>query len=197
MTLLSATIILILVMDPFGNIPFFLVVLQTVEPSRRLRVVFREMLIALGILLVFLAGGPSLLSALQISEPSLRIAGGVILFLIATRMIFGTTAELVVGAPEGEPFIVPLAVPSVAGPSAIAAVLFLVAQEPRRWPLWLLAVFISWAFTIVVLALSVKLERVLGQRGLNALQRLMGLILTTFAVEMLVQGIKSLIRKGL
>jgi multiple antibiotic resistance protein len=197
MTLLSATIILILVMDPFGNIPFFLVVLQTVDPARRMRVVFREMLIALAILLVFLAGGPSLLSALHISEPSLRIAGGVILFLIATRMIFGTTAGLVVGAPEGEPFIVPLAVPSIAGPSAIATVLLLVAQEPDRWPLWLLAVMIAWAASSLVLSLSVKLERLLGRRGLNALQRLMGLILTTFAVEMFVQGVKSVVREGL
>lgn len=197
MTLLSATIILILVMDPFGNIPFFLVVLQTVDPAHRLRVVLREMLIALAILLIFLAGGPPLLSALQITEPSLRIAGGVILFLIATRMIFGTAAGLVVGAPEGEPFIVPLAVPSIAGPSAIATVLLLVAQEPGRWPLWLLAVMIAWAVSSLVLSLSVRLERVLGQRGLNALQRLMGLILTTFAVEMFVQGVKSVVRRGL
>ena len=132
MPIISACILLFLVMDPFGNIPFFLSVLKTVPKEKRKRVIARELLIALIILTVFLFLGPYFLKVLRISESSLRMAGGLVLFLIALKMIFGGTQELFKGTPEGEPLIVPLAVPAIAGPSTVATILLLVGQEPSR-----------------------------------------------------------------
>lgn len=190
MTLLSATILLFLVIDPFGNALFFLFVLKGIPPERQTRIIIRELTVALVVLIVFLFFGNHLLSLLQISEPSLGIAGGIVLFLIAIRMIFGTLQEAFEGDPAGEPFIVPLAIPSVAGPSAIATELLLSAQEPSKYLTWLLALIITWLLSTPILLLSVKLSHKIGERILLALQRLMGLILTILAVQMLVNGLQ-------
>jgi MarC family membrane protein len=189
MTLLSASILLFLVMDPFGNIPVFLCVLKNLPDEKQQKIIIRELVIALMILILFLALGPHLLEALQISEPSLRIAGGIILFLIAIKMIFGATEELFRDTSGGEPLIVPLAIPSIAGPAAIATVMLLTGQDPNRWPEWLIALLLAWLVTSIILLLSTRLDRILGQRGLTALEHLMGLILTAIAVEMFLQGI--------
>lgn len=187
----SAAIMLFLVMDPFGNIPFFLSVLKDVPAPRRRWVLVRELCIALAILSVFLLLGRRLLTVLQVSESSLYIAGGIILFLIAIKMIFGSPEEMVQGAPGGEPLVVPLAVPSIAGPSAVATVLLLVGQDPERRPEWMLALLLAWGTTAVILLGSSILDRLLGERGLSALQRLMGLILTTLSVEMFLKGVRA------
>jgi len=192
MTIFSAGILLLMVMDPFGNIPMFLSVLGGVAPERRQKVVARELLIALLVLLVFFFGGHPLLHVLRISQPSLYMAGGIILLLIAVKMTFGMPEEMFRGNPEGEPFIVPLAIPSVAGPSAVATVLIIRAQQPGRWPEWLVALFGAWLAASVILLLASRLERILRKRGLIALQRLMGLILTTIAVEMFLTGLRFL-----
>ena len=193
MSLFSATILLFMVIDPFGNAPFFMCVLKEVSPERRQQVIKRELVIALGVLVFFLFFGHFLLAVLHISEPSLSIAGGIILFLIAIRMIFGSLSKAFEGDPAGEPFIVPLAIPSVAGPSAVATELLLMAREPHRWPEWLLALLVAWLATCTILMLSARLSRLLGERGLLALQRLMGLLLTTIAVEMFVSGIQTIL----
>ena len=191
MSLVSASILLFLVMDPFGNTPVFLSVLNAVPSERRQRVIIRELLIALLVLIMFLLVGPSFLKVLQISEPSLRIAGGIILFLIAIKMIFGRTKDMFKDTLGGEPLIVPLAVPAIAGPSAVATLLLLVGQEPGRWPEWLLSLFLAWLSTAVILLFSTKLAKFLGERGLSAIECLMGLILTAISVEMFLQGIRT------
>ncbi len=191
MTILSAAILLFLVMDPFGNTPVFLAILNKVEPSRRQRVILREMGIALAVLVSFLLAGPFLLQALQISQPSMRIAGGIILFLVAIEMIFGSPEEMFRARAGGEPLVVPLAIPLVAGPSAIATVMLLTGQEPERWAAWLLALFLAWLVSGAILLASARLDRFLGTRGLGALQSLMGLILTALAVEMFLQGVRA------
>lgn len=188
MSLLSASIILFLVMDPFGNIPFFLAILKDVPPSKRAKTVIRELLIALVVLVVFLLWGPYLLRALQISENALQIAGGIVLFLIAIRMVFSAPEEIFTGTPEGEPLIVPLAVPSIAGPSAVATVMLLTAQKPGDWPKWLLALGLAWLATGVLLLLSMKLYHILGEKVLSAIQRFTGLILTAISVDMFLEG---------
>lgn len=192
MSLVSAFVLLFFVMDAFGNIPLFLAALAPVASERRRRVVARELLIALGVLVAFLFAGPQILRGLGISEASLSIAGGIILFLIALRMIFpqqhGTMAEEPV---EAEPFVVPLAIPFVAGPSAMATVMLLVSREPARWPEWLAALVLAWAATATILLLAPRLARVLGRRGLIAIERLMGMVLTALAVEMVVTGLKG------
>jgi multiple antibiotic resistance protein len=194
MSLISAGILLFMVLDPFGNIPFFLSVLEVVPRERRRKVVMRELLIALIILIAFLFVGPHFLKLLRISAPALRIAGGVILFLIAIRMIFGATEQMFKGTPGGEPLIVPLAVPLVAGPSAAATVLVLMGQEPDRWPEWLLALILAWIFNAGILLLSTKLADLMGRRGLYAIERLMGLILTAISVEMLLHGFRTVFK---
>ncbi|MGM0682017.1 MAG: MarC family protein, partial [Thermodesulfobacteriota bacterium] len=123
MALISASILLFLVMDPFGNTPFFLAVLKDIPEEKRQRIILRELLIAFFILAVFIFIGPQLIMLLQVSEAALRISGGIILFLIAIKLIFGGLGEMMSGIPEGEPLIVPLAVPSIAGPSAVATIL--------------------------------------------------------------------------
>lgn len=189
MTLISATILLFLVMDPFGNIPFFACIMKGVVPERRNRILLRELIIALVVLLIFMGIGPTLLSLLQLSQEALGIAGGIILFLIALKMVFSAPEEIFSSSPEGEPLIVPLAIPSIAGPSAIAVVMLLMAQEPEQWRLWLLALTIAWLASGILLMFSMRMGELLGERGLVALQRLMGLILTAISVEMLLQGI--------
>jgi MarC family membrane protein len=193
MSLISASILLFMVMDPFGNIPFFLCVLEQVPIEKQRRVITRELLIALLVLVVFLLGGPYFLKLMHISESSLRIAGSIVLFLIAIKMVFGRIEEILQGTPEGEPLIVPLAIPAVAGPSAMAIVLLLMGQEPGRWLEWLLALFLAWVSTAVILLFSTKLAGIFGERGLNAIQRLMGLILTAISVEMFLQGIRTFV----
>ena len=189
MTILSAAILLFVVMDAFGNMPLFVTVLETVPEERRKKVLIRELLIALVILAASIFLGPLLLSALHISAPSLGIAGGIILFLIAIKMVFGGTEQMFKGTLEGEPLVVPLAVPYVAGPSATATLLILVGQEPGRWADWLLALILAWSASAFILMFSMKLSALLGKRVLCAIERLMGLMLTAISIEMLLKGI--------
>jgi len=190
MTLLSAAALLFLVMDPFGNIPLFLVYLRGLPPQRQRRIVCREMLIALAVLVIFLFCGRFVLGLLHVTESSLGIAGGIILFMIAVNMVFHGSERMFGGQTEGEPFIVPLAIPLVAGPSSMATVMLLMARQPGRWADWLLALMAAWMLSGLILLLSSWFSRALGTRGLTALERLMGLLLTTVAVEMFIQGVR-------
>ncbi len=187
--MLSAAFLLFLVMDPIGNIPVFLSALKDIDRSRRRRIVIRELCVALLVLIFFLFFGRTLLSILKVSEPSLSIAGGIILFLISVRMIF-TISEGMFGAnPAGEPFIVPLAIPLVAGPSAMTMVIVLATRDPQRWPIWLMSLICAWIATAIILLMSNSLSEVLGERVLLAMERLMGMLLTIIAVEMFLSGV--------
>jgi MarC family membrane protein len=189
-TVASAVVLLFLVLDPLGNIPFFLAALKRVEPARQARVVVRELLVAYGVMVAFLFVGQPLLGLLRISEPALTIAGGVILFLIAIRMVFPSPERSSQEEIEGEPFIVPLAIPYVAGPSALATELLLISREPHRWPEWWLALTVAWLITAIILMAGSRLRSVLGQRGLIALERLMGMVLVAVAVQMFLTGVR-------
>ena len=191
MTILAAALLLFLVMDPLGNIPLYLAALKNVEAKRRTKVIFRELLIALLVMVIFLFSGQAFLSALHISEPALTITGGVILFLIALKMIFpqGNNDSSL----EEEPFIVPLAIPYVAGPSALATLLLIMNGEPERWPDWLAALFLAWLVTGVILLCATPLAKALSNRGLIAIERLMGMVLVAIAIQMLMDGIAKFI----
>lgn len=156
MTIFSAAVLLFLVIDPIGYIPFFLTSSKNIEPRRQKFIVIRELFIALLILTFFLFAGQYLLRALDITEPSLTLAGGIILFLIAIKMIFPASPGVFEPTIEVEPFIVPLAIPYVAGPSALAAVLFIMNRDPRRWLEWLLALLIAWLIAGLIIFLSVQ-----------------------------------------
>lgn len=192
---ISATILLILITDPLGNIPLFLAALKNVEPSRRRHVILRECAIAFATLVVFLLFGSAFLDALNLSDETLRIAGGVILFLIAINMVFpGTGGKLVEDEGGAEPFIVPVAIPLIAGPSAMTTVMLLAKSAPDRKLEWMGSIAIAIAVTTIVFLGSHKLKDWLGARFLSAIEKLMGLVLTAVAVEMLLGGITSYIR---
>lgn len=189
MTLYTATITLILVMDPLGNIPVFLSILNSVTPARRQYIILRETFIAFIILTTFLFFGKYILQGMQISEPALGVAGGIILFLIAIRMIFPHEDGRERAKPNTEPFIVPLAIPLIAGPSTMTMVMLFASQQPRHIWLWMLALFIAWFISTIILVFADRLRKFFGERGLIAIERLMGMILTTMAVQMFLTGI--------
>jgi len=191
----SAVVILLLVMDPIGNIPLFVSLLRQVEPARRTRVILRECAIAFAVLLVFVFFGAAILGVLGLSDPSLTIAGGVILFLIALRMIFRRPEGIFGDTVSSEPFIVPLAIPAIAGPAAIATVMLLASRAPQRLFEWCLAVSVAMLVTAALLVSADRLAKLAGEHGLLAFERLMGLILTAIAVEMLLRGIETFVRQ--
>jgi len=191
MTLYSATLTLILVMDPLGNIPIFLSTLNSVNPNRRRKIILRETFIALIILIIFLFFGKYILEGMRISPPALSIAGGIILFLIAIRMIFPPEESENKPKQAHEPFIVPLAIPLIAGPSTMTMVMLLANQQPSHVSLWFLALIIAWTVCTIILVFADQLRRILGESGLIALERLMGMILTTMAVQMFLTGIQQ------
>lgn len=189
----AAAATLFFVMDPLGNIPVFNAVLSRFSPQRRARITARELVIALVILLVLLFAGTAILDFLGLSQPSLSIAGGVLLFIIALKMIFPSSAGEV-ASEKDEPFIVPLAMPMVAGPSTIAILLLLSSTEPERIWEWCTALVIAWAATTLLLTASPFLLRVLGSKGLRALERLMGMLLVLLATQMLLNGVREFVQ---
>ena len=189
--LLSAFVLLFLVLDPLGNLPVVASLLSQVDSKRRARVVIRECFIAYLILLAFMFGGRQFLDVMHLSEISLSIAGGVILFMIAINMVFKSTESVFGESLDREPFIVPLAIPLIAGPSALATVMLMVSREPAKLGLWIGAMTAAMIVSAVLLALGGKIEKLLGKRAMEAIERLMGLILTAIAVEMLLGGIRQ------
>ena len=189
----TAAATLFFVMDPLGNIPVFNTVLARFEPRRRAKIALRELLIALVIMLVLLFAGTAILNFLGLTQPSLNIAGGVLLFIIALRMIFPQRGAERATAPADEPFIVPLAMPMVAGPSTIAMLLLLSSREPARIWEWCTALVIAWAIATALLTVSPFLMRVLGDRGLRAMERLMGMLLVLLATQMLLNGVREFV----
>jgi multiple antibiotic resistance protein len=192
--LFSAIVTLFLIMDPLGNVPVFLSVLKSVPQERRRAIVIREVLIAYAVLLIFMLLGDQALRVLHIEQETISIAGGIVLFLIAMRMIFpqqGSYSD----APEGEPLVVPLAIPLIAGPSAMAALLLLQRADPGgTMQLWL-AMTIAWGLTAAILIAAPFFYRILGERGLTAMERLMGMVLVMISVQMLLDGLNSFLER--
>jgi len=194
MDVFSAALLLFLVIDPVGNIPAFLSILSPVPVERHRHIISRELLIALATLILFLFFGKYILTALKISQASLGAAGGIIVFLIALRMIFPGPKGAMVEEVDGEPFIVPLAIPLIAGPAAMATLMLLMARDPAHWPRWLAALLLAWSASSIILLLADRLARLLGKRTITAIERLMGLVLTAVAVQMFIDGIEQAYR---
>lgn len=188
--IVSSAVIFVMIMDPMGNVPLFLTALKNTAPQRRRRVIVRELLIALGFMLVFLFGGQRFMELFRIDSSALSVAGGVILLLIALRMIFPTPQyNLREPVRVDEPFIVPLAVPYLAGPSLLAMIIVLVSQDPGALPWYLISLVLAWFLTAVVLFFSNGLHRILGENTLVAVERLMGMVLVIIATQMMLTGI--------
>jgi MarC family membrane protein len=191
MTTLSAALLLFLILDPLGNIPVFLSLLKPLPAKRQRIVVARELLIALGVLFGFLWCGKIVLDAMHLRQESVSIAGGIVLFLIGLKMIFPSPEGMFGDSIEGEPFIVPLAIPMVAGPSGMASVMLLGSQNPERMGDWSLALLLAWAAAAAILFSATTLYKILGQRVLVAVERLMGMLLVAISVQMLMDGIAT------
>ncbi len=189
MTILSAALLLFLILYPLGNIPVFLSLLKPLAPRRQRVVLVRELLIALAVLMAFLWGGKYALELMHLRQESVSIAGGIVLFLIGIRMIFPRPEGLMGAVPDGEPFIVPMAIPLVAGPSGMAAVMLMGSNEPDRLGEWSLALLLAWGATAAILMSATLLYKLLGARALTALERLMGMLLVAISVQMLLDGV--------
>ena len=192
MKMLSIALSLFLLMDPIGNIPFYISFLKGVEPKRQRQIIIRELLIALAIIVLFNFIGDAMMNFLGIQQDTIQIAGGIILFLLCLKMIFPPAHESTDSLPHtaAEPFIVPLAIPLVAGPGVLAAVMIYARQEGNNWVM-IGAILIAWLASLGILIGSSWLKNVLGWRGILAMERLMGLILTLIAIEMFLNGIST------
>jgi multiple antibiotic resistance protein len=191
MTTWQAAVALFLVMDPVGNIPLFLAQLRPLAAARQRVVLGRELFIAYLALVAFLFGGRYLVAFLNLREEAISIAGGIILFLIALRMVFPTLGGgSQTAVDDGEPLVVPLAIPGIAGPSCLAMVLLLMHGHPDRALDWLLALTAAWAASACILLAAPLLQRLIKERGLVAMERLMGMLLVTVAVQMFLDGLE-------
>jgi len=197
MTVASAALLLFLILDPLGNIPVFLGLLKPLPEARRRIVLARELLIALVVLMLFLWGGKYMLELMHLRQESVSIAGGIVLFLIGLRMIFPRPEGLMGDLPGGEPFIVPMAIPLVAGPSGMAAVMLMGSNEPGRLTEGSLALMIAWAATAAILFSATYLYRWLGTRVLIAVERLMGMLLVAISVQMFLDGLGTYVNSTL
>ena len=189
----SVAVTLFFIMDPLGNVPIFNAVLSGFDDAKRTKIVARELLLALVILFAFLLTGNAILGFLGLSQSSLSIAGGVLLFIISLRMIFPKTTSIDEIEGSDDPFLVPLAVPMIAGPSTIAILLLLGSGQPDRMAEWSVSLLLAWIATTILLVASPYVMRVLGRRGARALERLMGMILVILATQMLLNGIRDFV----
>ena len=192
---LTATVLLFLIVDPLGNIPIFINALRNVAAERRMVVVLREVGIAFLTLLIFMFLGEHFLRLMHLTDISLQLAGGIILFLIAIRMVFPAADDRMNLEVIGEPLIVPLAIPALAGPSAMATVMLLSSQEPGQMIEWIGALTVTMVACAFVLILAERIQRLMGPRTVIALERLMGLVLIAISVEMIMAGMRTFIRQ--
>lgn len=196
MSLLTITVSMFLIMNSIGHIMGYLDLVGMLDERRRRKIIIREMLIALLLMLFFHFVGEFLLNALEIGSQTVSFAGGLILFLIAIRMIFPKSKTHIPKSDMQEPFIFPIATPMIAGPSILTTIMLYAFQDQDSYKV-ILAILIAWAFSITILFFAEKIKDIVGRRALIALERLMGLLLTMMAVEMLLQGVKSVINEGI
>lgn len=191
----SYILTLILVMDPFGNIPLFITALKKVPTERRTKVLLRELFIALFIMMLFLFGGARMLSWLGIAKYSLGISGGIVLFIMSIKLVFNSSMDeqAQINQKDEEPFLVPLAIPLIAGPASLSMLMILSAGDPKKvWSLFI-AVLIASVLNGIVLLLSFPISNILGKRGIIALERLTGLIMVLISVNMMMGGISEFV----
>ncbi|QCI20578.1 YhgN family NAAT transporter [Buchnera aphidicola (Brachycaudus cardui)] len=189
--IISTTILLILIMDPLGNLPIFMTVLKHLEAKRQRIIIIREMVIALIVMLLFLFVGEKILIILNLKTETVSISGGIILFLIAIKMIFPSEENNNGVSSDEEPFLVPLAIPLVAGPSLLATLMLLSHQYLHDMSYLVLSLLIAWCFTMIILLLSGLFLKLFGAKGVNALERLMGLVLIMLSTQMFLDGIRA------
>ena len=195
MTFFSMTLSLFLIMNSVGHIIAYLDLVESLDRRKRRVIIIREMLLALLIMVIFNYVGGFLLAALEVDTQTILLSGGLILFLIAIRMIFPNKKEVIPVKEKEEPFIIPIATPMIAGPSCLTTIMLYSHQDSRSEVI--IAILVAWAFSITILLLAQRIKDIVGKRALYAVERLMGLILTMMAVEMLLKGLKSIALEGI
>jgi len=192
MEIISIAFTLFLLMDAPGNIPLFVAILKGFSEKRQKKIILRELCIALGVVILFAIAGQELLTFLKIKQYTIQVSGGIILFLIALKMIFPADTDHAPRQEVKEPFIVPLAVPLIAGPACLAAVI--IYSHSISMVTLISAIILSWCLTTLMLMGSSKLHKILGSKGLIACERLMGLILTLMATQMFLEGLECFLK---
>ncbi|RKF18660.1 NAAT family transporter [Alginatibacterium sediminis] len=193
-SIISTALILLFIIDPFGNVPILLSVLKDVEKSKRHKIILREMMFGLIILMSFLFFGGKFLDIFNLETEAVTIAGGIILFVIGIKLTFPPAdGHSIYGGSGGEPFVVPIAIPMIAGPSTLATLLVMTQSSQHSTQELSLAVLLAWGITLAVLLCSPLLYRILKDKGLQALERLMGMLLLIMAVQMFINGVRSII----
>lgn len=188
MTLFNLFLILFLIMDPLGNVSSYLSMTKDLDPKRHNAIIFREMLIALAVMIGCYFFGEYVLQFLSLSETTVRIASGVILFLIAIKILFPAADSLRSNLPPGEPFIFPLAVPLIAGPGLMATIMLyanLKSYQPNMIP----AILLAWFVSVIILYFSKAIKKTMGNNGLMACERLIGMVLVLLAVQRFLEGL--------
>lgn len=193
MSLFYLSLVLFLIMDPIGNISSFLSLLGDIPTEKRRKIIIREMLIALAVIVTFNFLGEFIFWVLEISETTLNLTSGAILFLVAIKILFPTVDSLRANLPPGEPFISPLAVPLIAGPSLLATVMLFAHLEPSVWVM-LGAILISWLAAVAILLMGARLQKLLSNNGLIALERLMGMVLVMLAIQRFAEGLQQFVK---
>lgn len=185
----SISVTLFFVIDALGNIPAYLFLLKPYDKKRQKKIAIRELLIALGIMIFFHYFGQILLTLLQVSPSTVQLAGGIILFIISIRLIFSDEEK--VKWKEQVPFIVPIATPIIAGPSVLAVIMIFAQDNPSDLVVCG-AIFLAWLLSSVIFFFANPIHRLIKDKGLNAAQRLMGLIVALIAVQWFLEGIIKL-----
>lgn len=195
-SILSTAILLTFVLDPFGNIPILLAILKDMDTKRRYRIIIREVLIGLAILLIFLFLGDEFLNIFHLETEAVTIAGGVIFFIIGLKMIFPPPKGMPIFPVDTEPMVVPIALPMIAGPSALATLILLSHNSPDKSTETLIALLIAWAVTSGLFLVSPFLYKILKEKGLSALERLMGMLLLIMSIQMFINGLRGVFSLG-
>lgn len=190
MTIFSISLVLFLIMDPIGNISSFLKMVDGIDPKRQRMILLREMLIALLVMVIFNYIGEGIYDLLQISDPAVRLSSGVILFLIAVQILFPNLTGIRENLPKEEPFIIPFAIPLIAGPSVLATIM-LYAHMEQSQPVMLISILCAWVAALLVMIVSRPLYKVMGDNGLMACEKLMGMVLVLIAIQRFLDGVEQ------
>lgn len=193
MTLFNVAFMLFLIMDPIGNVSSFLSLVKEIPPKKQLWIIVREMLIALGFMLLFNEIGEYIFNLLHISDTVVRLSSGLILFLVAIKILFPSVDSPRANLPKGEPFVIPLAIPLIAGPALLATIMLYAHDIPSR-PLMFGAILLAWVAASIVLLAAPYLKKMLGDNGLMACERLMGMILVLLAIQRFAEGVQLFIK---
>lgn len=195
--ILTKTLFLIAVIDPLGSVPVFLEATQHLDEKIRPRVAVTATFIAFLVLLFFIVVGQLILEGMEVTLDAFQISGGVILFLFALTMIFGE------GKPEGEKraitdyrnvTIFPIAIPSIASPGAILSVVLLTdnyVYPIQDQAITVLLVACVLALTMSVLLIAGHVQKWIGEYGITVISKIMGLILSAYAVQNILTGLKD------